>query len=124
MLYDGHCRFCTQAAKKFARRLGPARVKTVNFQDDGVLASFPGLTHEACMKKMQVITPDGKVYAGAGAVARLLRSFRFVGWVTYLYYVPLLKQLVDLLYALIAKYRYKLFGKAACEPGGTCHLHG
>jgi predicted DCC family thiol-disulfide oxidoreductase YuxK len=125
MLFDGNCRFCTQSAKKLARTLGPSRTKTVSFQDDGVLASFPGVTYEACMKRLHLVTPDGRVYSGAGAVARIFREFRFVGWLTYLYYVPVLKQLADLGYALIAKYRYKLFGRThQCEPGGTCHLHG
>ena len=36
MLFDGHCRFCTQSAKKLARWF-PGSVKATSFQDDGVL---------------------------------------------------------------------------------------
>ena len=49
MLYDGQCRFCTQSAKAIARRFGTDHVRTVNFQDDGVLATYPGVSHDACM---------------------------------------------------------------------------
>jgi predicted DCC family thiol-disulfide oxidoreductase YuxK len=124
MLFDGHCRFCTGSAKKLARMVGPALVKTINFQDEGVLESYPGVSYDACMKKLHVISPDGRVYSGAGAVARLFRTFRFIGWMTYVYYVPGIRQLVDLNYWLVAKYRYKLFGKTQQCDGGTCHLHG
>ena len=124
MLFDGHCRFCTQSANKLARAVGPERVKTVSFQEDGVLASFPGIAYADCMKKLYVVSPEGYVYSGAGAIARLLRTLRFVGWLTYIYYVPVLRQLADLAYAFVAKYRYKLFGKTQQCDGGTCHLHG
>jgi predicted DCC family thiol-disulfide oxidoreductase YuxK len=124
ILFDGHCRFCTQTAKKLARRFGPSRVIAANFQEEAVLAAYPGVAYEKCMKKMHVVAPGGKVYAGAGAAARLVREVRFVGFFGYLYYVPVLRQLLDVVYFFVAKYRYKLFGKAECEPGGTCHLHG
>jgi predicted DCC family thiol-disulfide oxidoreductase YuxK len=124
ILFDGHCRFCTQSAKKLARFFGPARVSTVNFQDEGVLAGYPGVTYDAAMKRMHVVEPSGRVYAGAAAFARLFRALRFIGWLGYFYYVPGIKQLAELSYDFIAKNRYRFFGKTeACEPGGTCHLH-
>ena len=125
MLFDGHCRFCTQSAKKIARRFGPERVKPVNFQDEGVLATYPSITYEAAMAKMHVVEPEGgRVFAGAGALARLVRTITFIGVVGWLYYIPGIKQLSEVLYAFIAKNRYRWFGKTEkCDPGGTCHLH-
>ena len=124
LLYDGHCRFCTQSAKTLARRVGRSRVTPVNFQDEGVLASYAGVTYDACMKRMHVIDPQGKVFAGAAAVARVLRTLPVVGLFMYLYYLPGLRQLAELAYAFVAKNRYRFFGKTQeCEPGGTCHLH-
>jgi len=124
MLFDGHCRFCTQSAKKNARRFGSERVKTVNFQDDGVLAKYPGVTYEAAMAKMHVVEPSGRVFAGAGALARLVRTWSIVGFIGWLYYIPGIRQLSEVVYAFIAKNRYRWFGKTEkCEPGGTCHLH-
>jgi predicted DCC family thiol-disulfide oxidoreductase YuxK len=124
VLYDGACRFCTQSAKRLARFFGPTRVMVVNFQDDGVLDQYPTVTYAAAMNAMHVIAPDGRVYPGAGGIARLLRALPIIGIISYLYYLPIIKQLADIAYRLIAKNRYRLFGKQeACDPGGTCHLH-
>jgi predicted DCC family thiol-disulfide oxidoreductase YuxK len=124
VLYDGDCRFCTRSAHGIQRRFGRDRIAIANFQTPGVLEAHPGVTHEAAMKKMQVVRADGRVFAGAEAVARLVAGVRFVGWLAYAYYVPGLRQLADLVYAFIARHRYRLFGRAEPCESGTCHLHG
>ena len=124
VLYDGECRFCTRSAHTIQRRFGRARVALKNFQEEGALEPYPLVTHDAAMKKMHVVLADGRVFAGAAAFARILASIPVVGWLAYVYYVPGIKQLADLAYALVAKYRYKLFGKTQACDGGTCHLHG
>jgi predicted DCC family thiol-disulfide oxidoreductase YuxK len=124
VLYDGECRFCTRSAHTIQRRFGRDRVTLENFQEPGALQRHPGVTHAAAMRKMHVVTTDGRIFAGAEAIARIVATVRFVGWLAYLYYVPGIKQLADLGYALIARYRYKLFGRSEACDGGTCHLHG
>lgn len=125
VLFDGRCRFCTRTAKGLARRLGPHRVRAVNFQDDGALAPYPGITHDAAMERMHAVAPDGGVYAGAHAVFRLAATLPLLGWVVALYRVPGVAWLSERLYAWIARRRYALFGRReACDPGGTCDLHG
>jgi predicted DCC family thiol-disulfide oxidoreductase YuxK len=124
VLYDGECRFCTRSAHAIQRRFGRDRVALENFQEPGILERHPGVTHQAAMKKMQLVTAEGRIFAGAEAVARIAATTRFVGWLAYLYYVPGIKQLADLGYALVARYRYKLFGRTEACDGGTCHLHG
>ena len=122
-LYDGHCRFCTQQAKRLRRIVGPNKLETRSFQEPGALEAFPGVSFDACMKRMHVVTPEGRVYAGMESVARLVATVPILGLFAYLYYVPGIRQLSELLYRLIARYRYRLAGKTACDPGGTCHLH-
>jgi predicted DCC family thiol-disulfide oxidoreductase YuxK len=42
------------------------------------------------------------------------------------YYIPGIRQLSDLGYRLVARYRYALMGRAVAAgqcDGGTCHLH-
>ncbi len=124
VLYDGDCRFCTRSAHGIQKRFGRARVALRNFQEPGALEPYPGVTHEAAMKKMHVVMADGRVYAGAEAFARIVASVPVVGWLAFAYYIPGVKQLADLGYALVAKYRYKLFGRTEACDGGTCHLHG
>jgi predicted DCC family thiol-disulfide oxidoreductase YuxK len=123
-LYDGHCRFCTRQVKTLQRIVGRDRLETRSFQDDGVLATFPGIPYDAAMARMHIVTPDGRVYAGAEAAARAIARIPWVGWLAYVYYVPGLRQLAELTYRWIAKNRYRLMGRTSeCDPNGTCHLH-
>ncbi len=124
VLFDGSCRFCTRSAHGIQRRLGRQRVVLANFQEPGVLERYPGVTHEAAMQRMHVVTREGRIYAGAEAVARLLAALPVVGWVAFLYYVPGLRQLADVAYRFVARNRYRLFGRTETCDGGTCHLHG
>jgi predicted DCC family thiol-disulfide oxidoreductase YuxK len=124
MLYDGDCRFCTRSAHVIQRRFGRAGVALRNFQEAGALDAYPAITHDAAMKRMHVVLGDGSVHAGAAAAARIAMTVPVVGWLAYLYYVPGLRQLADLGYALVARYRYRLLGRTEVCEGGTCHLHG
>jgi predicted DCC family thiol-disulfide oxidoreductase YuxK len=124
LLYDGDCRFCTRSARAVQGRLGTDRVAVRNFQEPGVLAGYSNISHEAAMKKMHLVMPDGRVFAGAEAFARMAAGSLWVGRLALLYYVPGIRQLADLGYSLVAKYRYRLAtGGNECADG-TCRLHG
>jgi len=121
-LYDGDCRFCTRSARDLQRRFGKDRLAVRNFHEPGVLDET-GVARDAAMKRLHVVTDAGRVYAGAEAIARIVASVPLVGWLAYVYYVPGLRQLAELVYGVIAKNRYRLFGKTEACDGGTCHLH-
>jgi predicted DCC family thiol-disulfide oxidoreductase YuxK len=126
LVYDGLCKFCTAGSRRFVGWMGRVETERLDFQQPGALDRFPGVTHDACMKAMQLVTPDGRVYQGAEAVARALATRRIVGRLAYIYYGPGLRQLLDWLYGRVAANRYRIMGKAVaageCE-GGTCALH-
>jgi len=124
VLYDGSCRFCTRSAHAIQRRFGRAHVALRNFQEPGGLEPYPSITHDAAMKRMHLVLGDGRIFAGAEAFARIFATVPIVGWLGWLYYVPGVRQLADLGYALVAKYRYRLFGRTQACDDGTCHLHG
>ena len=67
--------------------------------------------------------PDGQVFAGAEAFARLFASVPVIGWLGWLYYVPGARQVADGVYALVARHRYRLFGRAEVCEGGACKAH-
>jgi predicted DCC family thiol-disulfide oxidoreductase YuxK len=106
--------------------MGRVETELLDFQRPGALDRFPGLTHDDCMQAMQLVTPGGRVYHGAEAIARAFATRRVIGQVAYLYYVPGLRQLLNWLYGRVAANRYRIMGKALahgeCE-GGTCALH-
>jgi predicted DCC family thiol-disulfide oxidoreductase YuxK len=124
VLYDGHCRICTAGARQLAALARPGAVEMCDFQEPGVLAAYPQLTHEQCMRAMQLVTPDGRVFEGAEAVAHSLYSRPLLGSLARLYYVPGVRTFADLIYAWVARNRYRLGGRAAdvCDDAG-CALH-
>ncbi|HKI38522.1 MAG TPA: DUF393 domain-containing protein [Gemmataceae bacterium] len=126
LIYDGLCKLCAAGARRFVRWMRRVEVELLDFQRPGALDRYPGLTHDACMQAMQLITPDGRVYHGAEAIARAFATRRILGKLACLYYLPGLRQLLDYLYARVAANRYRIMGKALaageCE-GGTCALH-
>jgi predicted DCC family thiol-disulfide oxidoreductase YuxK len=126
VLYDGLCRFCTAQSKNLAALARPGAVEMVNFQDPGALDRFPGLTHELCMQAMILVTPEGQVVRGFEAAVRAVATRPILKYLAYLYYLPGLRQLCDLVYRLIAANRYRIMGKTVAEhgcKGGTCALH-
>ena len=78
------------------------------------------------MKQMYLVAPDGRLYAGFEAAVQAVATRRILGWIAYLYYVPGIRQLCDLVYRFLASHRYRLFGKiiavGECESG-MCAVH-
>ncbi|HLL55649.1 MAG TPA: DUF393 domain-containing protein [Myxococcaceae bacterium] len=120
LLYDGHCRLCVGGAKAFKKLMPAEKVALRNFREPGVLEQYPQLTLERCEKGMQLIRPDGRHFEGAEAVVQGLR-YRWWGKAAFVYYVPGLRQLVNRVYGLIAKYRFKILGRT-CDSE-ACAIH-
>lgn len=122
LLYDGHCRLCIAGARRLSDWARPGAIELANFQDRGVLARFPELTHGQCMQAMHLVEPDGRVFRAAEAVvAVLLTRGRAFAWAR-LYYLPGLRWLIERAYEWVARNRYRLVGRAECADGG-CALH-
>jgi predicted DCC family thiol-disulfide oxidoreductase YuxK len=117
VIFDGSCDFCTRSVR-FVRWLDRRRRLTiVPFQKPGVPAAH-GLTVADCERAAWTVTPDGRRYPGAAAVnvALAVALGTRLPWV--LYRLPGIRQLQDLIYALVARNRTRL-------PGDTpyCEQH-
>lgn len=121
ILYDGHCKFCIEQMKNLARWLPAGRYEALDFQEPGVLERF-GVSREAAMRALQYVDARGRVYAGAVAVVRAV-GLRRLGKLAYVYYVPGLRQLLDAIYAAVARNRYKIAVKMLSCESGACALH-
>ena len=126
VLYDGHCKFCAVQMGNLVALARSGSVEAVDFQQPGALKRFPGLSHEACMEAMHLVTPDGRVYRGFEAAVQAVATRPVLGLLARVYYLPGIRQLCDRLYALVAAHRYRIMGRLAatsdCE-GGTCSFH-
>jgi predicted DCC family thiol-disulfide oxidoreductase YuxK len=72
LVYDGQCRFCERCIGIVRRWDGAGRVHTVRLQDAEEWRDVPGLSRAALEGAMHLVSPAGRVYAGAEAAAPLL----------------------------------------------------
>ena len=122
MLYDGNCRFCCAGARRLAKWARPGSLRMINFQEPEALKEFPGLDHATCMRQMLLLTPQGKTYAGAEAIVQALTTRGGITRLAFLYYLPGIRQLSNLLYWCVARIRYFILGKVDPCKDGTCRI--
>ncbi|MBI3843595.1 MAG: DUF393 domain-containing protein [Planctomycetes bacterium] len=120
LIYDGRCRFCVGQAARLARWL-KGRVNLQSFRDPGVLEHYPRLTAAACERAMQLVLPDGRIFAGAEAVSHALRLRAALAPIGWLYLVPGVRQLMDWGYDLVARNRFRLQGEVCTDD--ACRTH-
>lgn len=124
LVFDGECRFCQAQVKRLTRWAGP-QLAPLPLQQPGLLGAL-GIDHAEAMRAMQLVTQDGQIFWGVEAVVHALRRRPLLGRLLKLYYLPGCRQLADLVYRLIAKYRYRIMGRAIARgecDGGSCSLH-
>ena len=107
LLYDGNCGFCVAEIQPLLR-IASGKILPKSFQDPGVLQNYPALSHEGCMKAIHLVFPDGRIFAGAEAVARVWMLNSFFGWLAWIYYLPGIRQMIDAGYRLVARNRTKI----------------
>ncbi len=72
LIYDGQCAFCRGWIRALHRWDRRGRVRCVPLQDGSAWRGVPGLTRAALEEAAHLVSPDGRVYAGAAAARPLL----------------------------------------------------
>ncbi|HEX8833524.1 MAG TPA: DCC1-like thiol-disulfide oxidoreductase family protein [Abditibacteriaceae bacterium] len=121
LLYDGNCIFCIRQSarlEKWAR----GRIRRVSSSETGAMDLHPQLTADGTQARLHLLSPDGRLWGGAEAVARAI-SLHPVGIIALFYYFPPLRPLFDAAYAWVARNRYRLMGRTGhdCE-GDSCRV--
>jgi predicted DCC family thiol-disulfide oxidoreductase YuxK len=103
LLYDGDCGFC----RFWVRRWRAAMRGAVDFAPaQAEAARFPQITEEAWTRSLQLITPEGALYAGAEAVFRTLAYAPGRGWALAVYqHLPGVRLVTEAVYRAIASHR-------------------
>ncbi len=121
LLYDGTCRFCIAGSERLAGLAAPGVVRRVSSKDEAEMAWFPASVREGIGGALQLVSADGEIASGAAAVNRVLATRRVWRLVTWVYWVPGIRQLCDWMYGVVARNRYRISritGKQeACETG-------
>jgi len=115
LIFDGDCGFCTRTANAVKRLDTQQRFDVLPWQTRGLLAAS-GLNEQQVTEAAWYIDAEGRKHRGAGAINTALNAlggiYRIASWV---YRVPGLKQVEDLIYKWVARNRYLMPGStAAC----------
>jgi len=101
LIYDGYCAFCTGLAGRLNRHVG---IKIV--PSHYVRLKAPGLERDTIEYNVHYVKFNGeeiKVYHGTEAAVRTIGiKHKFVIW---LYYIPVIRQLIQVFYFLMKKSR-------------------
>jgi predicted DCC family thiol-disulfide oxidoreductase YuxK len=120
LLYDGSCRFCTAGSQRLLRLARPGVIRRISNKDDAAMARLPDAAKAGISSALQLVSPDGEVSSGAEAVNRVLATRPLWRLITWIYWLPGIKQLNDWLYKLVARHRYKIMGRVAECDTGSC----
>lgn len=121
ILFDGDCSLCSRQARNleaFSRHSVQARP----LQE--VEIDIAGLSPGELRREIKLILPNGRVYGGAEALVQLVRrGNRVLGFIVSAYYFPPFRYVADRAYGIVARHRYRLFGRK--EPNcdsGSCEV--
>lgn len=111
LIYDGRCRLCVTAKEEIERRGGEQEVRFVPYQTEEAACRLgtsykPGRPDVAFL-----VEPDGTIRRGLDAFLALLPGIRGGKVLLPLLQIPLMRPLGNVMYRLIARYRYRLFGQ-------------
>jgi predicted DCC family thiol-disulfide oxidoreductase YuxK len=114
VIYDGDCAFCSSAARFAKSKIAP-NLNYMAYQQTEL--SNYGLTTAQCETALQFVNSAGKIFTASQAIAQLLLAARFpysqLGKVLQL---PLIRNLAQLGYLMIAKNRHRLpCGTPTCK---------
>ena len=109
LIYDAECPMC-RASALWVMRLALSRgaLEILPCRSSVRVARYPQITEDACLTAMQLVLPDGRIFAGADAVPELLRRIRGLGWLAAVFALPGMRPLARLVYGWIARNRMRI----------------
>jgi predicted DCC family thiol-disulfide oxidoreductase YuxK len=106
VIYDGDCDLCRQAIARVRAWDREGQLDYVAFQEASVQRF--GIELPALAAAMHLVLPDGRVFAGADAVPRLLKRLPGKRWLAALFSVPGVLPVARRVYRRIAERRHCL----------------
>ena len=109
ILYDGVCVFCSRWIRFIAARDRDRRFRFTAIQSPYGSASGAGVRHRSGDPDTNAVIHGGVAYFKSDAALTVLGALPGWGWVRALRAAP--KPLRDAVYNLVARNRYRIFGK-------------
>jgi predicted DCC family thiol-disulfide oxidoreductase YuxK len=122
VIFDGQCVFCSGQVQRLARWDRNERLSFLSLHDPVVAERYPDLTQQQLMDEMYVVDQFGGRHGGAAAFRYLSRKLPRLWPLAPLMHIPLTLPIWQWGYRQVAKRRYRLAGKQACD-GDACEVH-
>jgi predicted DCC family thiol-disulfide oxidoreductase YuxK len=109
ILYDGYCELCSRSIRFVIKRDVQKRITYLPLQSEEgkALLKHHHITHVS--DNTFVYIENEKAYIKSTAALRVCKHLKGVKWLSVFLIVP--KFIRDFVYSIVAKYRYKWFGK-------------
>ncbi len=122
LIYDAQCRLCVTAKEGLERlEAGTAAcdIRMIAYQSEEARQALGAQYRIGRPDAAYLVDSDGKVAKGLDAFIPLLPGLRGGRFLTRLFGIPGVKHLGNILYRLVARYRYRLFGAVPVDscPG-------
>ena len=111
LIYDGECTLCQATKDWIEKHAVPGQIEFLPCQSEERKRRFPQIKEEVCLQAMQVISPDGQIFAGDKALPEILSRLRRWRWFVYIFRLPGIKFLSPHIYALVSKNRHRFMSK-------------
>ena len=121
IFYDGTCELCRRSRAWLERRDARGAFAFIDSRDPVAMARWPEVSAVETVGRMVVRSPDGKQQGGYDGVVALLRAIPRWRVVAPLLAAWGVRSVGRLVYRAVARNRYRLMGRAACE-GSTCRV--
>lgn len=111
VLFDGVCNLCNGVVRFIIRRdpEGCFRFAAQQSEVGQALLERYGIPQHQALADSVVVIAEGRAFLDSDAALEILRRLRGCGWLYALRHLP--KPLRDGLYRLVARNRYRLFGR-------------
>lgn len=117
LVYDGQCRLCV-TAKEGLEQLGTQHegkaVRLIPYQSEEAARALGATYRPGRPDVAFLVQPNGAIQHGLDAFLPLLPGLRGGRFVATFLSFPLVKPFAYLIYRLVARYRYRLFGEVPC----------
>ena len=111
VIFDGRCKLCRREIRRLQRFDRGGRLRYLALQDSRVATLLPDKTEDQLMSQIWVATTDGHSFGGIDAGRYLSRTIPRLWWLAPMLHFPGLTPLWWALYRLIARNRYRWFGR-------------
>ncbi len=110
LLFDGVCNLCTWSVQFILRHERQGEVTFASLQSQAAKTILKDFDRESEEIESVIYIKHGRIYDRSNAALEVIKEFGPI-WRLLLVFKVLPRPLRDALYDLIAKYRYKIFGK-------------